>query len=352
MLLRSTLQYLGVALALSRCVIAGAQTAPTAPASASDRTESACEAMTFERSNTISVPPGAKVPPKGVVVRVLLEYEDIGADPAVSVSFNSGDQTFADAVIEEAKTYRFSCVKKGKSPLRYMQEVQFVPAEVPKVIAGRVRPVADATGLALNAGCFKSADGKLMSTGIPQWGGTVKGSNISRPKPAEASRGVVIVAITFRGPDVAPEATILFSRGDKRFEGAVIDHVAGYRWSCMKAGDPPFKTTRAFSYVLGGEEQVPNKLTLQQFLPAVDKLTEQKVRFDFTTMTCPFEIRLTYLQPFTRNDVKEVGGANLNRREFVSWLREVTLKPELNPDNKLVDRELEVSVPCLVLDLL
>ncbi|MBE2245476.1 MAG: hypothetical protein IAE86_22190 [Burkholderiaceae bacterium] len=52
------------------------------------------------------------------------------------------------------------------------------------------------------------------------------------------------------------------------------------------------------------------------------------------------------------NEVVEVGDANPNRREFVHWLREANVKPELNTGNKLVDRTFEISVPCLVLDLL
>ncbi|MCO5124885.1 MAG: hypothetical protein M9915_14210 [Rhizobacter sp.] len=342
-----------VAAALSGlCAIAHAQIAPDVSASAPNRALPPCESATFERGIKVGVPPGTQVRPLGVVVRVLLEFPEVNAEPTVTVTFNSGDQAFADVVIEEAKTYRLPCLKKDNALLlRYVQEVQFVGGDAPKVIWGPIRPAERGSLVAPKTDCFKSADGS------PRWslqspGGPAIGIVLSRGTQSSSAGGSVIAKITFRGPDVAPETEILFRRGDRYFEHSVRDYVAGYRWTCMKEGDLPVETRQVFNFLPRDAAPVPARLTLQQFLGAVDKIAEQKVRFDFTTMGCPFTFRLHYMMPFWLNDVAEVGGAKPDRREFVEWLRNIKAKPELNLDNKLVDRDFEVSVPCLVLDLL
>lgn len=351
MIRRSALRHLVGALALGLCALVQAQIAPDMSASGPDRALRRCESATFERGIKVGVPPGTKVPLQGVVVRVLLEVQELDADPTVAVTFNSGDQEFAEAVIKEAKTYRFPCAKKDKAPLRYTQEIQFVAGETPKLIWGSIRPATEMLAVAPgNSGCFISADGKPRAEASSPLSDLSIGKVVGRSE-SEANPGVVIAAMTFRGPDVAPETKILFRRGNERLAGSVLDWAAEHRWSCMKVGDPPVEGVQVFRFLPGREEPLPNTGTLQQFLGAVDKLTEQKVRFDFTTMGCPFKFRLTYMRPFTSNDVTEAGGADSNRREFVEWLRTVAFKPELNPDNKLVDRDFEVSVPCLVLDL-
>lgn len=352
MILGSGSRHLGAVLALTLSVsaAANAQTALTTPVSEPGRTLPPCESTTFETATPIPVPHGATVPQQGVVVRVSLEYEDLKAAPAVTVMFNSGDQAFADAVVANAKELRFECARTGDAPVRFYREVQFIAGDVPRAVLGALRPPDDEGRIARNTGCFRSADGSPRAEGGSPLSSFSIGSVVSRSE-SEVNPGIVLAAMTFRGPDVPPETKILFRRGSERLETSVLDYVREHRWSCMKAGDPPVNTVQSFVYVTDKLPE-PNKPTLQQLLTAIDGIAEQKVRFDFTTMACPFSFRLTYWRPFTSNEVVEVGGADPNRREFTLWLRRVTVQPVLDPGNKLVGRELEVSVPCVVLDLL
>lgn len=322
------------------------------PASDAKGGQIACETASFDaKESALVVPPGA-IPPQGVVVRALLEFSDPKSEPGVTITFNSGDPAFADAVIAAAKEYRLACAKKGNEPLRYTQEVQFVGTEARKVVVGRIRPVSEDLNASPDAAtCLKGADGKPRLPNRLPWDPVFTGSRLVQPAPVDLEPRTVIVKLTFSGPDAAPETTVLFSRAEKSFERSVLDYVAEYRWACMRAGDPPEVAVQVFRYVADRNDPVPPKITLQQFLGSVDKIAEQRVRFDFTTMGCPFSFRMTYLQPFSSSNIAEVGDTNSNRREFVHWLRNVTVRPELNPDNKLVDRDFEVSVPCLVLDL-
>lgn len=338
--------------ALAQAQVPPDAAASGAPAAAASGAQAACESTSFGETRTFAVAPGLKVPPQGVIVRLVLQFSDPKAEPEVTVGFNSGEQSFADAAIAFGKRNRLDCVSQGKQPLRYTQELQFVAGEEPKGVAWPIRYISEKRVAESDAGCFKGADGKPRIPNKLPWSSVITGSNVSQPSPDDLEPRTVIVKLAFSGPEAAPQASILFSRAGKRFEAAVLDYVADHRWSCMKAGDPPFEAVQVFRFVYEGHEQAPAKLTLQQFLGAVDKVSEHKAYFDFRTMGCPFSVRMTYLQPFMSNEVVEVGDANPNRREFVHWLAKANVKTELNAGNKLVDRDFEVSVPCLVLDLL
>lgn len=344
---------LAAAVAFCLSAWAGAQTAPAASAASAGNAQAgprwSCDSYWFELVDAPAAPEGMPIPVQGVVVRVALDYEDVNAKPTVAVTFNSGDQAFADAVVRKAKTYRFlNCVPRDGSPLRFEQEVQFVGGAAPTVVAGRVRSVAKPADES-NA-CLRDADGQPRPTWTSYLVRQATGTRFVR---GDYGRGLIIVEITFRGPDVPPESKVLFRRGSRQLESMALDYVDKHRWTCWRKGNPAFKTVQVFQFRAPDEpESTPVKGSLQQFLAAIDKVTEQKVRFDFTTMGCPFKFRLQYLRPFTSNEVAEVGGPNPSRREFVDWLREVNFKPEINPNDKLVDSDFEVSVPCLVLDLL
>lgn len=345
----TALRHLVGALSLAIGAVAGAQTAPAASAASSAFTDQPCDEVWFEPQPIPVAPVGAPIPSQGVVVRIVLEYQDVDGLPSAAVIFNSGGTAFAEATLRAASAQRIRCARPGPGPIRFMQEVRFVGGDAPKVDPGRVIGIRTSPAA---KDCLRSADGGPLPPWDEMWGGMQTGSNVNKQAFSERARGIVIIKLTFRSPDLAPETKVLFRRGDARLENSALEYVANHRWTCMKAGDRPFEASQTFRFLGYGEtEPTPNKGTLQQFLGIVDKLAEQKVRFDFTTMGCPFVVRFNYTQPFQPNGVVEIGGRDLNRNEFVAWLSRVNVKPALNPDNKLVDRDFEVSVPCLVLDL-
>lgn len=345
----SALRHLVGALSLGIGMAAVAQTAPAASGASVAVTELRCDEVWFEPKPIPVAPVGVAVPTQGVVVRVLLEYQDVDGLPSVTVIFNSDAPAFAETALKAASAQRIRCVRPGPGPIRFMQEIRFIGGDAPKVDPGRVIGIRTSPAA---KDCLRSADGGPLPPWDEMWGGMQTGSNVNKQAFSERSRGIVIVALTFRSPDLAPEAKVLFRRGDARLEESALEYVANHRWKCMTAGDRPVETAQTFRYRGYREADAPpTKGTLQQFLGIVDKLTEQKVRFDFTTMGCPFTFRFTYQQHFLPNKVVEVGGSDLNRKDFVDWLGRITVKPGLNSDNKLVDRDFEVSVPCLVLDL-
>jgi hypothetical protein len=73
--------------------------------------------------------------------------------------------------------------------------------------------------------------------------------------------------------------------------------------------------------------------------------------FDFTTMGCPFDLRLSYYRPHRRNVVGELENTNPARAAFMDWLSMVTLSLDSANNTAILGDQITVSVPCGKLDL-
>ena len=97
--------------------------------------------------------------------------------------------------------------------------------------------------------------------------------------------------------------------------------------------------------------RLPRDISLKQFVGAIRGIETQRVLFDFNTMNCPFNVRLTYLQPYLPNNVREIEAREPARQPFLDWLSMASLK--------LTDRHLDavfgdgvvLAVPCGKIEL-
>lgn len=270
----------------------------------------------------------------GAVVRVRLSFDKPDAPPEATVFYNSTTiRAFEESVIAHVKRYRLPCMQAGSVAATGTQEFQFVD-DSRKVIYGGVRDTAAARA---RVTCLvKRGDAPVY----PQLA-----------FGAEPDRGTVFVSMVFRSPSEPPEVKVLFDGGKGRLARSVRLYVENYRLPCLTPADLPFKTQQSFSFQVGGESVYRlNDLTLAQLIGVVDQWETQKVRFDFATMGCPFDVRLTINQPYASNGVGEIERADPNRREFIEWLSGIKLKlpPEYARD--VVAQSLTVSVPCGLLD--
>jgi hypothetical protein len=269
----------------------------------------------------------------GAVVRVSLTFTGPDSAPKLETIFNSGGEAFIDAVSTFAKSYRLPCMAAGAAPLVGMQEFQFVPDDGRKVIYGALREHPKATR-ALQC---------VTGMRPPDYPGTTFG-----PRP----EGTVVVKLTFVDGNSPPQPTVWSDGGSPRLAAAVLRAVERYRMPCLSAGDGPLTTMQSFQFLMSDSTRyVLKDLSLRQFVAIVDKLDQQKVRFDFSTMGCPFDVRLRLFQPHGPNSVGEVERADLNRREFIEWLKSVSLKLPRNAARQVIGDSLTISVPCGVLDL-
>jgi hypothetical protein len=68
-------------------------------------------------------------------------------------------------------------------------------------------------------------------------------------------------------------------------------------------------------------------------------------------MSCPFDVKVTLIEPFAENTITEEETRDPNRQEFLAWLRKLVFKYPAETERFLVGESTKVTVPCMVLDL-
>ena len=267
-----------------------------------------------------------------------MRFTSANSPPIVEVRFNSGAEAFADSVRQHVAGYRLPCLVAG-GDVDSVQEFQFVVrTPEPAVLKSAARNPDGSRRLPES--CMVGIRG-VQDPGFP-W---------SAVTPVKA--GNVLVRLTFVSPDAPPVVDVLYDSEQPRLRAAVLESVVNYRMPCLVPGDPPLVTSRTFSFKFEGEQtrQFKATLTLQQLMRAINGFDKQKVRFDFTTMACPFEVSVAPYQPYAENRVSEVGDRKADRREFLEWLRNVTFSLPPAVMRTAMGEPTTVSVPCAVLDL-
>jgi hypothetical protein len=267
------------------------------------------------------------------VVRVRLIFSGPDAAPKATVFHNLGSDAFSAAVLEHAARYRLPCMAAGAAPVVATQEFRFTYDER-KVFYGGLR---DEPGGTRAVACVTGGERR------PEFPRDLNG-----PPP----QGNVVVKLRFTGASDEPTVTVLTDAGSRVLRRLVLDHVRRYRMPCLAPSDKPFEAMQTFFFRLEGDPQYTLRdLTLQQLVDGLDKPEQQRVRFDFSTMACPFEVRLGLYQPFASNSVGEVERSDPNRREFIEWLKGLALKLPDAAARHVVGQSMIVSVPCGMLDL-
>lgn len=272
------------------------------------------------------------------VVRVRMRFTSASAPPIVDVRFNNGAEAFADSVRQHVAAYRLPCLVAG-GDVDSVQEFQFVVrTPEPAVLKSAARNPDGSRRLP--EACLAGVR-EVQDPAFP-W---------SMVTPVRA--GNVLVKLTFTSADMPPAVNVLYDSEQSRLREAVLESVINYRMPCLVPGDPPLVTSRTFRFKYEGEpiRQFKSTLTLPQLIRAIKGFDKQKVRFDFSTMACPFEVSVAPYQPYAGNRVREVGDSKADRREFLEWLRNVTFDLPPAVMRTAMGEPTTVSVPCAVLDL-
>jgi hypothetical protein len=166
-----------------------------------------------------------------------------------------------------------------------------------------------------------------------------------------SENSAVLVRMTFTAVDAPPAVEILYSTGDRKLIQAVERAVSAYRLTCMPPGLDRIIARRHFVRY-GIEAKVPQ---LKRELALVEVLRlapgAKGVRFDLNTMGCPFQVEFAPYRPYSYNAVREVGGMNPARREFLRWLQDLPLDLPPGFMRTAMGKTSVVFVPCTVLDL-
>lgn len=269
--------------------------------------------------------------------RVLVELTFSRADaaPSVKVVEESGGRPFVDSVRTFVDAYRVPCLERGQSAT-LRQEFVFKPTDGRR--ASFYWPIdADARRQEELQACIAHRDPR---------------ARISYPDRAarRGQHGTVVIRLTFADATSAPAIKVLDDVNSAFLTDAAVEHATGFRMPCHTGA--PVEYVQFYTYKLEGDARVRlNDMPLTGFLHNVKGIEQANAYFDFNTMGCPFEVRLSLHQPYTANAVGELGASNPERRFFIDWLR----RSELNLDTKMlkavIAQETTISVPCTILSL-
>lgn len=304
------------------------------------------------KASCLTVPEGRKTPdyPSGVdvrsgaIVRVKLTFSNPDGAPAVEVVFNDGGPAYQAAVSDYVRGYRVPCLGASET-LVASQEFQFLRQGTrARILSGGAH--GSSRPAVLPAACLD----QIMAVAAPVFdpNNGLKGGPDNWP-----DFGVVAVRLTFTDPAAPPGVEVLFDGGNQRLARVVTENVSAYRLPCVKPDEGRIVLRRKFMFV--GSDRPPlrlkTELAFKDVLRLVKDLQSQRVRFDTTTMGCPFKLALAPYRPYAENDVDEVGTADPNRRELLEWLKTVSLDIEPRVMRTAIGEHSIVTVPCMVLDL-
>ena len=290
-------------------------------------------------------PPAQALPPvaypdemlrrrSGGIVRVRLEFFHPDKPPKASILFSSAPE-FEQATRDRLAAYRLPCLSAGAAPVVAVQEFEFNERGGPKVVYGSMEPTHAASSCEIEGAGSNAISYPMMARG------------------GRITEGNVLVRATYERPGPPTKVEVLNRIGNIALETAAQEAASRDALACSAATESWPKTKlRYFGFRLeGSEDHVFNDLRLRDFLKHLKDLDTHRVRFDFSTMGCPFTLQLAMNQPYAANSVGEVGETNLNRTAFIAWLRGVTLRTPRETERYLVGATMRVLVPCGALDL-
>lgn len=300
-------------------------------------------------------PPGIALPPllyppdaltlkRDATVRVWMEFTRPDAPPKASVMFNVSGEEFSRPVLKRVNAYRLPCFPAGRvEPVVVTQEFQFDARDG--------RPVTWNPPLSTHRR-EQNADCRLdMPPGhkIDYPSLALKRDETGTSIPRRIQSGVVLAWLESVSADAPPKVEILHDAGSRVLAAEVKRYVQATRLHCANY---PVQAVQPFKFHIEGDEQVSLKdMSLQTFAGFIMDLDKQKVRFDFTTMKCPFAVQIQLFQPFVTNSVGEVGEPDPNRGDFLRWLSSVQLKLPPKAAKHLIGATTRVTVPCGSMDL-
>ncbi|MFG6447520.1 hypothetical protein ACG0Z6_04595 [Roseateles sp. BYS180W] len=269
------------------------------------------------------------------LMRVRLEFKQPDAAPSVEVLANTAAEDMQDQVFAYLKGYRLPCLKASDGSVAAVQEFEFSgmqPASRPLAEAPKREPL-----------CVVMPRHKAPA---------IEELGIRTPSAPE----ITVLALAFAGDgQQAPEVQIIHSTGNKDLEEAAATYVKDYRMPCRKAGDEVNVVRQHFVYVPQRSRFYTPKKTdfaLAEFLRLTQDFDTVQARFDFNTMSCPFQVRYTYYGPTLPNETKSEGSPNPNRALFLQWLSQRQLAvTTVAMERSLFGEKFTVHVPCGRLDL-
>lgn len=242
---------------------------------------------------------------------------------------------FIAAVQGHVQSWRVPCMPAGGEAVRLLLDFVFTPGDGRRVVSG---PPVDAADLQrrLQQRCLT----RILPGDHPDY----------PPAAARAgTQGNILVRLRFDSPTQPPQATFLATGRDPVLKAEVEDWVQGYRLPCM--GRAPIDLEMVFRFHLeGGPRTNIRDMALRQFVMSARDVP-RPAYFDFTAMGCPFDLRVSYRQPYARNGLFELDNSVPERQPFLDWLSQLALRLPEKTQQQVLGDTFTLSVPCGKLDI-
>jgi hypothetical protein len=268
-------------------------------------------------------------------IEVELSFTSPDAAPRLTIKDGPlHHERFDSAIRSYVKQFRVPCLQPNQGPVVLRQTYVFIPNDGRKVAMST--PVDERS---------EARRAKLACITHVR--------KIQQPDyPDDARRldvqGPVIVNLRFTKSDAAPEIRVL-AAAHNSLRREIVAYSAGLRLPCLDGDDISLNRIYQFR-ILGGERTVLKDTKLAQLLAAARNLAVP-VYFDFGAMGCPFDVRMSYFQPYLENDVYELESSQPARRPFLDWLSRLTLNLDEKRNLGIAGQQMNISVPCGTLDL-
>lgn len=164
-------------------------------------------------------------------------------------------------------------------------------------------------------------------------------------------QGTVVVRLEFLDADGPARIKVLDDGGGTRFDAVVSAYAAGYRLPCHDLAGPVDMMMLYVFKLEGAQRVILKDVPLLTLVRAFKGIRSANVFFDLNTMSCPFDLRFTPMQPHAPNTIGEIGDTNPERRFFLDWLSRQQLDLPKREVNALLGQHAVVSVPCTVINL-
>lgn len=255
--------------------------------------------------------------------------------PEVKVMNSGFDKDFVQAVTEHVSRFRVPCLEAADIPARLRQTYNFVP-DSRQVTWLRTTDADDAERTRM-LGCVVH---------------TKPGAKPEYPFDARriGEHGRVLMTARFSAPDQPPQVTVIEHKFNRLLARSVREFAAGLRMPCQSGQSVDMFQTYFFKFE-GGKSPGFRDLSLRQFVSNIEGIDKQQVAFDFTTMNCPFEVKLNYFQPHLPNKVGVVGPPDASREAFLAWLSQARLKGSDAVQASILGAPLDLQVACGAIDL-
>lgn len=292
----------------------------------------ACLLPAAAERGTPAYPEPANTLGQDATIKVRLTFTSRDSAPSFKFIPDEKNSAFESVVGDFIKRYRLPCFDPGLGPVRATQEFRFR--------ASTKNPVEMAFSEDAKPGLRKSC----FSTVPVKYPARASGAG---------SEGNVLLEIKFLKRNVPPVVRVLYASGIRDLQAAAVNAAKEYVLGCDIGEDMlPLTATQLFAFRIDGNARVKLRdVTLPQFLRALDRSNLRGVRFDFTTMGCPFDVNIAMRQPYAYNYIVRDGRTEPSQSPFLAWLTTLTMKFPKESEALLVGESIKISVPCMILDL-